>query len=556
MCKSIIKLFCFIGFLFCGKHIYSQTTTFDYLKSNLSTSACNVFNPSVNVNSVAHSSRSGGVSFNVTDGLRLFTTPKASPQGGTAFVINYNFIPENNFDISITAKGKDVLFLKTSVVPNFNQFTTNSTTACTPDPNVSSYNTVREGRLSAATSTTSATYNIPQFSIQGSAVYPYLILWVSGGNTSLDLDVLTISQIVITKTTPLQMSPSSVPINCGYPITQSFSLNSSGVTGITGYTWNLGTTPNGWIYNGNPAPQTIITSSNTLQLSSACISTSPKNVSATVLVNNAPLSTATSTVIFNAALPSFTVNGSSSICNSTPTTYNIIEAFPCNANITWTASPTGIVNLTPTGNTVQLIKTGNGNVVLTATISSVCGIKTAIKVIELGTQTASNIIGLYPPLGVSPGELLELSVGENGTSYQWNVEGGVIHGSSNQSFVTVQVDQCPPGLYNGYINVYCTITNGCGTGNTYSEWTTIDCSTYSVSPNPSNGVLTVESKLKNKLIKEIKIMDKSGNIKQQIKYTGKDNKVIIDVSSLPQNIYSLLVFDGKIWSAIQISIKR
>ena len=104
MHKSIFKIVCLIGFFAYYKSTYSQTTTFNYLNSSLSTSACNVFNPAVNVNSISHSSHAGGVSFNATNGLILSTTPKSSPQGGTAFVINYTFVPGNYYNISILSR--------------------------------------------------------------------------------------------------------------------------------------------------------------------------------------------------------------------------------------------------------------------------------------------------------------------------------------------------------------------------------------------------------------------------------------------------------------------
>jgi len=88
----------------------SQTTTINYLSnSNLSTTACNVFSPAVNVNGVSHSSHAGGVSFNATNGL-LLPTRSGQGAGGTAFYISYNFTSGSNYDISIKAKETLLLF--------------------------------------------------------------------------------------------------------------------------------------------------------------------------------------------------------------------------------------------------------------------------------------------------------------------------------------------------------------------------------------------------------------------------------------------------------------
>src|SRR5690349_17998556 len=119
---------------------YSQVTTIDYTNSNLG-SACNVFNvsPAATVGGVAHASLAGGVGYTSGSGINLYTTPMASPKGGTAFIVNYSFLPGDEYTIAITAVGNSAISLKTAVVPNLNQFSTNGTTSCSPDGNVSNY---------------------------------------------------------------------------------------------------------------------------------------------------------------------------------------------------------------------------------------------------------------------------------------------------------------------------------------------------------------------------------------------------------------------------------
>lgn len=115
---------CFITVAFFTLTGFSQTTTINYLSSGLSTSACNVFSSSVNINGVQHYSHAGGVTLNTTNGIILTTVPTGSSAGGTAYIIQGNFTPNDKYDIAITAKGNNTLFLKTSVVPNLNQFAT------------------------------------------------------------------------------------------------------------------------------------------------------------------------------------------------------------------------------------------------------------------------------------------------------------------------------------------------------------------------------------------------------------------------------------------------
>lgn len=138
---TLAKLFAYSVFLF-SLSAHSQITTIDYPSSSLSTSACNVFNPAVDVNNITHQSHAGGVAFDSTNGIILSTIPSGQGAGGTAYVIQYNFTTGSNYTISITAIGNNSLYLKTAVVPNLNQFNTASTTSCTPDPNVTAYSTV------------------------------------------------------------------------------------------------------------------------------------------------------------------------------------------------------------------------------------------------------------------------------------------------------------------------------------------------------------------------------------------------------------------------------
>jgi Secretion system C-terminal sorting domain len=256
------------------------------------------------------------------------------------------------------------------------------------------------------------------------------------------------------------------------------------------------------------------------------------------------------------------LTGNPLLCTSN--TYTI-TGVPIGATLTWQPpTPAGIVTMTTSGNTATLTSNGstNASVTLSATITQgACSWVVAPLNVIVGTQNPANIVGLTPPIGVSPGELLELEADNPSMlSYNWSVEGGSFVSLSDQFHVTIQVDQCPPNINNGYLNVHLSYLNGCGTGNTYTEWTTVDCGTgggaFRVSPNPSNGILTVDGQLQNKRIKEIIIADKIGNVKRQVRYSGNDSKVTIDVSSLPQDIYYLKVFDGKAWSAILISIKR
>lgn len=67
------KIFSLLSFILLNINAYAQNKVFDYLNVGLSTSDCNVFDPSVNIDGSSHQSWAGGVTFNATLGLGLQT---------------------------------------------------------------------------------------------------------------------------------------------------------------------------------------------------------------------------------------------------------------------------------------------------------------------------------------------------------------------------------------------------------------------------------------------------------------------------------------------------
>lgn len=552
----------------------AQTTTINYLSSGLSTTSCNVFNPSATINGVQHTARAGGVTFNTSFGIGLATTPQANPPGGTAYVINYNFTPGNNYTISITALGNPALLLKTSVVPNFNQFPTNGTSLCPPDANVSSYQTVGVGQLSTATSTTSTTYNVQQFSIPGSSVYPYLIIWASGGQPSLSLDNLSISQVVITQTAiaSFTLSPSSLTIPCGSTTAQTFTVtNVNNTPNVTNHSWNLGSASNGWLHNGNPAPQTISTgTTNTLTLTPVCGS-APSNISVTVTAggNNYQTNTATITV---GSPPTFSISGSNIICVSE--VYSIPN-LPCGANVTWSLSgqpgPLATLSCTTCPQTTVSKGTGSGNEFLTATITA-CGVTqtTPTKQIRIGGYTQSspfNTNGLHV---WCKNQVATVSVDQNAypglTSLSWgSVPTGWIYitggGSSNYIVLRATNSTSPP---TGTINV--TGTDVCGNNTTVGHFMAkSNCTSFRISPNPATDLITIEEYDDNtgnlvteSNIKAVEIINRMGVLSFRQQYSAKSigSRLSLRVGNLRNDIYAVRIFDGLEWKSYKIIVSR
>ncbi|MBS1749777.1 MAG: hypothetical protein JST63_07725 [Bacteroidetes bacterium] len=203
---------------------------------------------------------------------------------------------------------------------------------------------------------------------------------------------ILIRKINIIETPPgvtFTLSPSSSTINCGSITQKTFTVtNVNNMANVTNHLWNLGAN-NGWLYNGNPAPQTISTgTTNNVTLTPAC-SNLKNNISVTVTAggNNYQTNTA---AITNTS-PSLSISGSNAFCSGT-SSYSISN-IPCNATVSWISSNTSIATISSTGNPATVTKVGNGSVTITATINDVaCLVNNVLsKTISIGTPQSGNI---------------------------------------------------------------------------------------------------------------------------------------------------------------------
>ena len=573
MKKLIIKAICLTCLMMIHNLVtFSQIKTIDYLTSGLSTSACNVFNPQVTLNGVIHTSYAGGANFNSTYGLGLTTTPQNSPPGGTAYVINYNFIPGTKYDIAITAIGNSAIVLKTSVVPNFNQFTTNGTTSCTPDNFAYSYITAGYGQSSNPTSTSSTTYTIPQFTITGNNVYPYLIVWASGGRSNLALDVLYVSKVVITPTTAasFNITPSPTTISCGQITPVTFTANGTNVPpGATiSYIWNLGVN-NGWQYGGAAAGATITTTTNILTLTPTCGS-ALSNVSATVTVNGTANNANSSSILI--VQPSYSISGNSSICSGT-SNYTI-NGLVCNSSLAWTPplSSLGSLSSLTTSPTTLTYGGTSGNFNLTANVTS-CGVSTPVTLpIHVGAYTSANYTLTSTnspdgqPLNWCPNQSYSFVIGGGNpaSNYSWTIPTGWTTLYNGGYMVVLK---SPSSTYPPTGNVSVSFTEPCGTTITASKFVanSSNCSSndprFKVYPNPFSNYINVEVDLtypnnSNTHIVGIQLLNPYGTIVYSQNFPNSPGNFYqgyqFPIYNLAPGQYTLRVYDGTNWSAYMI----
>lgn len=137
--------------------------------------------------------------------------------------------------------------------------------------------------------------------------------------------------------------------------------------------------------------------------------------------------------------------------------------------------------------------------------------------------------------------------------YEWVVGGGIIDYGQGTNQITVLT--CDAGDIDIYFDVSVRVDNGCG----WSPWLWrtgyVDDGVgpaYMVSPNPANSTITisaidntrsVQNTSQLEPIKRIRIFDKMGLPFMTQEYSGKDNRVTLNISSLPKGVFLIKIND-------------
>lgn len=265
---------------------------------------------------------------------------------------------------------------------------------------------------------------------------------------------------------------------------------------------------------------------------------------------------------YYACLPtSLTVSGASGFCSSA--TYTVPE-LPATAAVTWSASPAGIVSLTPNGNSVTANMSTSGSLTLTAGIQNSCGRTTsAAKAITVGnyspgdypisgqTSLCANTVTTYSTNSLPNATSYNWIIPANALSNGWSIVSGqgtrvltVITGSVSTTVRLKVPNNCttnPDGLAPAmlFVNI-----NSCGALN------------FSISPNPATNNVTVEpiapmmASRKSQAthpISQINLYDQQGNLKRQQKFTGNSTREQVNISGLNPGMYfvEIITTNGK-----------
>jgi len=169
----------------------------------------------------------------------------------------------------------------------------------------------------------------------------------------------------------------SFSLTCGNTSSQTFTVNNpNNVTGITEYKFDLGSSSNGWLYNGSDAPQIINNVGNSITLTPKC-GAIPSNIAVSVYQNNnlyKSYNCAVNMVNPTLSITSSSANSGNVICNGASATYSF-NGLPCGSIVTWSLPSGSLSSIdcntcgTPT---ITATSTGNENLSLQATATGGC----------------------------------------------------------------------------------------------------------------------------------------------------------------------------------------
>lgn len=277
----------------------------------------------------------------------------------------------------------------------------------------------------------------------------------------------------------------------------------------------------------------------------------------------------------NAKLAWFSISGPSLICTT--------GQFTAIASVTWSSSnPSGLSIDTNTGLATRL-NNFNGQVTITATINSGCGSMNVTRNVNVGN---------YLPIGTSSynsncsgntfnilnTSLSAVCTANTPISFSYKItdsnysnfvytpvsvpSGATWSFSGGNLYMTVTT---PPSQGSRSATIALSATGPCGTYNINFTSTAVNIysSFFTISPNPSQGNVTVSMENENllndgskNLIYAIKITDLFGTLGESFEYKAGINSVKIPLQNFNSGLYILSVFDGKIWSSERLIIQK
>ena len=262
-----------------------------------------------------------------------------------------------------------------------------------------------------------------------------------------------------------------------------------------------------------------------------------------------------------------TISGNAGLC--TPSTYSV-SGFSGNATYIWSASPLGIVTISPNGSQATITRIQNGTVTISVTIQSSCGgnftpslpiVVGAPVITSIASSMTGGCNGLYQDWNLSA--VANTSV----SSWSWTVDNPA---NNNWIIYSPHTPNTIVGVTGGG-GITISATNVCGTGKGgVTIWSNCHYGAITAFPNPTTGDVSVElaqptaqpsvetktnatsSNTKQPMIYQIIVTDQLGNLKKQYKYSAGISNAKVSLNGLASGMYIIRAFDGVLWNSVKV----
>ncbi len=259
----------------------------------------------------------------------------------------------------------------------------------------------------------------------------------------------------------------------------------------------------------------------------------------------------------------YAITGSNSICNSQNYTVNGTST----GNITWTASPSNLANITVSNNVATLTPAGNGAISLSAVIPTACGNVTVSYPVNVNTSpTVTSISATMSGSCRSGGyqDWLIQATPSNPNANNWHWTASNLSSGSTITFQNANAQSTIATVHGGGgANVTftdpcgntsapngVTIYSPCGTGsriasypNPADQQMTVD---YQSASNSSNPAATSDASMQSKTLNSFSVElynDKGKVLKSGKSANGKG--VVLNTADIQNGNYFLHIKDGK-----------
>ncbi|MCO5236311.1 MAG: T9SS type A sorting domain-containing protein [Chitinophagaceae bacterium] len=536
----------FLISIFLIASLLGKAQTIDYAYEPFSTMSCNIFASAVTVDNYEHRTALSRPKFSDESVVLRCKTNGSTSSLATIYSINYGFKAGYNYKISVYYKGdKDVndgfyplVGLKISTTDGGIDDGTNCI-----DPSAYSTTNINTFDMSIANSSYAWKADLIDVTLTQNANYLLVGAFPYVGTTKFAN--IFIRKIQIVETAPavsFTLAPATLNVTCGSSMPQTFTVtNVHSTPGVTAYHWSLGSSPNGWIYNGNPAPATIQTSANTLTLTPACqLTHSDISVSVTAGGNNYP---GANTAAITGSSPSYTLTGDDIICSGNKS--YALNTLPCGSSVSWTSSKPGLASVSASGNPAILTRNGSGSgtVTLTGTISGGCGSSSISKTITVGAPPSSS---LYADWDMPNKIIAGADEVVNATAYKWYVDNVYIKSTSYYNTSLPYYGSCSTNVI-----VAVEAVTPCGASSkTSTNIGTPPCSYFMITPNPAQESISIMPDVKSIMtakagqpaavrdnLRQVKIIDGSGTVVKTMQWANPVRDANIGVADLAPGLY-------------------